>query len=68
MVTCELRAEILSIHGQKLNGWVGILLWVARNLETRSDDMLAWSFLCAGGVGGKRADRVSRLCRVEQEF
>jgi hypothetical protein len=39
------RSWDVSIHCQKPSPWVGTLGWVAANMETRSDGMLARSFL-----------------------
>lgn len=45
VMACELKAEIVLVCGP----WSGTLGWVAR------------SFLCVGGVGGRKVDRVSQL-------
>jgi hypothetical protein len=44
-MTCQLGAGMVPIHGPKLNPCTGTLEWVVGNGETRSDNMLAWSFL-----------------------
>jgi hypothetical protein len=45
VMACELEAETVPVCGP----WAGTLGWVAR------------SFLCVGGVGGRRVDGVSQL-------
>ena len=61
MMTHQLGAGFVFIHGQKPSPWVGTLGWVAANTETRSDGMLARSFLCVGRIGGRRTNGVSLL-------
>lgn len=63
MMTCERGAVIMSIYGKKLRPWVGTLGCVVRNGRTRSEDVLAWSFLLAGRVGGRRANGCLNLCK-----
>lgn len=39
----------------------GLLKRVLGISETRGNDMLAWSFLCADRIGGRRVDAFSQL-------
>lgn len=56
----------MPIHGQKLSPWAGARGCVARNVARRSEDMLARSFLCMGGVGGEEGNSGFPTCAGEQ--
>jgi hypothetical protein len=68
---CQLGAGMVPIHGQKLSPWAALLgglsetgdeeWWQAGVFSKQMGD-----FLCLGGVGGRRADRVSQLVQTEQ--
>jgi hypothetical protein len=68
VMTHQLGAGFVFIHGQKPSPWVCTLGWVAGNWETGSDDVSPEfslsrqeSFLSVGGVGGRMAEEVSQF-------
>lgn len=56
VITCEIGAGVMSIHGRTLSHWAGALGW-----ESRREDVLEFTVFYVFGVGGRRADEVSQL-------